>query len=425
LDDDRQEVETLWRKLRPAERYVVGGGLVLVLIGLACVFILANFPLRNFGTDFAAYLQGGYRLAQGQDPYFRQIPPPGTEDIYPYLTRYLYPPVSLIWMLPFTHLSALTAGIIWTLLSLLVYWATVAFAAWKIKARYKLRDPVVAALVLPWFFVYPVLHHLSVGQSDIFVFGLAAVFLWRFRTSPLVAGACLAIACWWKIYPVFLIPLVLAAEPKGAIRATAYTAVFGLTLAGVGLLICPPDYWRSWLEVVNFKSTFGNTYIANQSLIATFQRLFDPRLARQPLLFASAGLSKAAIAMGPVVSLAAIVAAVRLVAPAQRKEPLVLLALFGVLYPLGATYWWVQQLVWLAPAAMLVVAHYSNSGDRPQWPLIAIGAAVLLLLIPWTTPTTGIGDWSFATVLFRHRMLFAHLLVLAGLVYSLTGRQNR
>jgi len=375
-------------------------------IGLAGLLLLGFFRAYPFGVDFSAYYSAAQNITQGQDPYFKGEPPPGAENLFPYLTRYLYPPVSLIWTTPLAWTTINRGIVIWTLASLLLFAFVMIFLSRQARSE-KIPTTNIILAFAPWLLCAPLAHHLAVGQADIFVLGLCVLFLWRHEKTPALAGMALAIAIWWKFYPAFFIPLAMALNWRRYARPLAWCMGFGALFGLMGIWLFPDHIWNSWLRVMAFKTEYGNPYIVNQSLVATLQRLFDGRLGRGPLIGHMPDLVMFVSKGAPFFALAAGVALARWIPREKCSNPMILLALFAAVYPLGASYWWVQQFIWLIPVAAWWTLE-AGGCERPRKEHLLLALLALIFFVPWLNPTQGI-DSPFTFVIF-HRFLIGQLL---------------
>lgn len=389
----------------------------LALLGLAGIYLAAFMHTFSFGVDFTAYLEGAKAFLAGHDPYLKKAPPPDVIDIFPYMTRFLYPPVSLLWTGALRILPPYTTIVTWTVLSLIAFAAMLFLFGRHLKDAYKLPTAAAFALCAPWVVSYPFAHHLSLGQADIFVMALSAVFLWQAKKRPTLAGLCIATAILWKVYPAGIALIAFAAQPKQNLRSLAWAAGFGAVLTLAALFIVPLPYWKSWLSVTGFKTQFGNPYIVNQSIVATLQRFFDTRLGRVPLGIEASWAPIAFAKAGPFLFAASAIAFARLIPKAYQGDPLVLLAGFGVIYPIFASYWWIQQFIFIVPAMIFVATKMMEEAKPFPIKSLLLLAAACVLFAPWKDPAVKTDAGTFFGFILFHRFLLTHLII-AGLFFS-------
>jgi len=149
--------------------------------------------------------------------------------------EYAYPPIMLplfAWVL---MMGAQSATLTWTAASAAVF-AVAAWAGWRVRRTlglFNLPLPFVVGVVL---LSTPVMFHLERGNCDVIVLLmlLAAVALLRRRASwpaDLACAACLAIATWTKVYPVILLPGLLALRrPRPFVLGGLFCAAIGLAM---------------------------------------------------------------------------------------------------------------------------------------------------------------------------------------------------
>ena len=129
-----------------------------------------------------------------------------TENLYPKVDEYIYSPFAAAFFAPFTLLPDRMAGVLWRLLSLGVYGG--AFAAW-------LKKPGERA-GMAWILLLPLsLGDLFNGQANPLVIGLvmAAVLACR-RERWMVAALCVAVATYFKVYPLAMGLLLTVIHPR-------------------------------------------------------------------------------------------------------------------------------------------------------------------------------------------------------------------
>jgi len=400
----------MWNNLNKTEKWGVGAAALFSFIGLSTFFVFAFLHIWGYGVDFRAFQLGINALLADKDPYFVQVPPPTAVDIFPYLTRYLYPPISLLWLAPMALLQPLTAIICWTVAALLAFILILFSFIRRVPTNSEITPLLAHVMFLPWIFSYPLAHHLALGQCDIFVMALTVFFLWHHEDLPLLSGACLAIAILWKVYPSYFVVLVLVADPKRYMRSLIWAVIIGIPLLLLGFLAIRWEFWKSWFSVMSFKSRYGNTYIVNQSVVAMIQRLFDTRLGQTPALWSSIEVVKVAMQIAPVLAFIASVIFVRLIPAAYRSRPEILVAVFALFYPLGSSHWWIQQYIWLMPAISTMGILLMDRPIRSPACLVLLAVAPGILFSPWFDPENIELMRQFGNFIFYHRFLWAHLI---------------
>jgi hypothetical protein len=212
------------------------GVLKWIAMGLwvvAVAGILVHVWLKpNSNTLYKVFRAGGARWLASQ-------------NLYPKVDEYIYSPFAAAFFAPLAMLPDRVAGIIWRLLSLGVYAG--AFAAWLAKERHQ-------RAALAWILLLP----LSVGdffngQANPLVIGLLMLAVLACRRERWFAAAlCVAIATYFKVYPL-AIGLLLAVIHPGKFPwrlAFALAALFGLSL-----VLQRPVY--VWEQYGNWVHTLG------------------------------------------------------------------------------------------------------------------------------------------------------------------------
>jgi len=193
--------------------------------------------IRQLGTgrrdrmmDFGAYYAAAAAWRRGIDPYAHT---PGawaqttsecgvpTEP-----TPYLYPPLALLPVLPFTWLPFELASVIWTLLSIATFTAAALLAA-------RVAGQPVAPFLLVLAFFFPAHVTLSYGQMNGIVLLTMVTFLyWTWRRRAAWAGLAIGVGTHLKLFPAGLVAYLLVRRRwHQALWATG--AVAALTLLGL------------------------------------------------------------------------------------------------------------------------------------------------------------------------------------------------
>jgi hypothetical protein len=151
-----------------------------------------------------------------------------SENLYPKVDEYIYSPFAAAFFAPFALLPDRVAGIAWRVLSLAAYAG--AFAAWLRESRAAPGERVALA----WVLLLPLsLGDIFNGQANPLVIGLLmlAVLACR-REQWMVAAFCVAVAAYFKVYPLAIGMLLGVAHPRRFPwrLALALAAIFGLSL---------------------------------------------------------------------------------------------------------------------------------------------------------------------------------------------------
>jgi hypothetical protein len=211
--------------------------LLLVALGLVVAMVGVSSPAPV--DVIYAVMEGATRLIHGVLPYGHM--PPGIihGDTYPILSYALYAPLALLSPVN-TQWDSVDAGLAVAVLAALVAaWAMLRLTAGPRARRGGGRTPEVeeAGLraALAWLAFPPVLITASTGTTDVVLGAMLALalLLWR---RPAASAGLLAVAGWFKLAPVALLPVALA--PLRGRRLIAPVAAIGLvSLLSLGLVL--------------------------------------------------------------------------------------------------------------------------------------------------------------------------------------------
>jgi hypothetical protein len=208
---------------RPAPAELLVPLATLVVVGLTLVD-----PLRR--SDLMVFLRAASDVAHGVNPYTATTDPSlwgGSAYVYPYLTAYLFVPLTLI--------PVPLADLIWFALSA----AGVVYGCRLLG----LRDPIAISAVLA---SGACIRSMQVGALNMLLFFAAAV-MWRYRDRPAVLALAFMFFAGSKL---FLLPVaiwVLFTRSRRTVLAAA--AALGGFL-GLGLLL-QPITTREFLDSMN------------------------------------------------------------------------------------------------------------------------------------------------------------------------------
>ncbi len=322
--------------------------LALVLVLLVCVSKAALHRRPSTLEDFRVYDTAAMLVREhhsnliydgadgGTDPQLRLA---DSESAFATTARrigfdqvrlYVYPPLLADAMVPFTYASVAGAGRLWIAANLL---AVVAFA---LLVRSMLLIPWkslgLLALLIGTMTYLPVLDCLKWGQVTIFL-----LFLWTLgvfcyaRGWKAASAAAFAVATAIKLTPlIVLAPFLLWREW----RWVRYYFMFLLACVGLTCVVngpgCLTDYFRHVMPAMSN----GNSFIANKSLLASFQILYVTLKGGDPTSMTNA-VPKFVSLLGKAAALGFLLAACALVARHAKTSSLqtrrVTLALFAML----------------------------------------------------------------------------------------------
>jgi hypothetical protein len=174
---------------------------------------------------------------------------------------YRYPPLFLIFFVPFALLPLRLAALLWAALKFVV----LGFLGQALFSRFRIEG-----FGLQLLSVLPALPYLAVefhyGNVQFFIFALvAAAFLWLER-RPVLAAVILALAISLKVWPLFFVPYLLARKRL---------LVGGLTLVLVaGFTLLPAAYfgWHANASLLHewAKQEFGTAAASGEPAVIGF-----------------------------------------------------------------------------------------------------------------------------------------------------------
>jgi alpha-1,2-mannosyltransferase len=254
-----------------------------------------------------------------------------------------YPPYFLFpaaWLARFDYLPALA---IWQLSTLIAYIATV--APILIGAGLRRRDALIAAVAFPAVFV-----NLWHGQNGFFTTALLGGGFTLLDRRPLASGALFGLLA-YKPQFVLILPVALLIERRW--RALAAAAATLLVITGASIATFGPGVWRAFFDSLAF------TRLMTEQGATGFEKI-QSVFAAVRLLGGGVG---AAYFIQALVAASALAALLRLLlsgADRRVKAAATIIAMF-----LSTPYILDYDMVTLAPALALLVAHGREKGFRP------------------------------------------------------------
>jgi len=220
---------------------------------------------------------GAYHLRAAQAAYADRLAPEQTHIVGN--TRWMYPPTFNLYLAPLAQFPYLTALLLWTLLTALLYLAP-------------LTTILPARLALPLALAAPpAFFNLMYGQTGFLTAGLLALGLCHLRGQPLLAGVLIGLAS-FKPHLGVLIPVALLAG--GYWRSFASAA---LTVAGgvaVSALVYGTAAWLAFLGSLGYllDGFAANAYnfMPMTSVLATLALAGVPVATAWLVQYAAAGL---------------------------------------------------------------------------------------------------------------------------------------
>jgi len=203
--------------------------------GILLVIACRSFLWPNTHSVYPIFARAGHDWGSGRD-LFAEPPRPGI-DVY------RYGPLAAVVFVPFSLLPDAVGGVLWRLAGAGLFLGGFAWWARRVLPG-RLSANETAAL---WLLLVPLaLHSLNNGQSNVHVIGLlliavagAAERRWN------LAAICLALACWFKVYPIAMALLLTVVYPR------QMSWRFLLALAAAGMLpfvLQHPEYVAQMYE---------------------------------------------------------------------------------------------------------------------------------------------------------------------------------
>ena len=186
----------------------------LVLIVIA----LLTYVAAQRSVDFPVYHYGTRHMLARNGPLYGPKSGIGWPQVY------RYPPLFLVFFVPFALLPLRFAALVWAALKFVV----LGFLGQALFSRFR-----TVGLGLQLLSVLPALPYLAVefhyGNVQFFIFALvAAAFLWVDK-RPLLAAVILALAISLKVWPLFFVPYLLARK-RLLVGGLALVLTAGFTL---------------------------------------------------------------------------------------------------------------------------------------------------------------------------------------------------
>jgi Glycosyltransferase family 87 len=188
---------------------------ILVVAVIAVLAILSAIFLPH-NTDFGAYWYGVRNFMDGSKPLYGPLS--GME----YPQEFRYPPVTVLFFLPLTHLPLRVASFWW----ILAAWAACSIATYLAIRAWKLAFTASGALLGLIFLAPYVVLAVKFGNVQPYLIALVLLALLFAETRPGWSGLALAVAICFKVWPLFFVPwLVLRRRRPALYYASGATAI--------------------------------------------------------------------------------------------------------------------------------------------------------------------------------------------------------
>jgi hypothetical protein len=412
----------------------------LIRLGNMC----RRFASESVQADFVAYYTAGESVRAGISPYENGLSatPPLWDGLAVYRhSRFLYPPLVARMLAPLTFLPYEQAKVLWMVLSVGAIFGSLIMAL-RIPGK---PLPPEALLILGAFTLlfFPLTVLLERGQIDAWTLlpltaGISLISSRPDRESA--GGFLIGLACLIKPHIVLVLPfLFLRGKWKaagGLAAAGVMVAAISLGAGGTGELT---GYVRDELPRIGRYGELGTPEMAlpDSTIHAARQNLTGDevivhgRLYQRSLIEFAPGASMVRLLSGvpkrvgldltlPVISLMLTLGAAAAIWFFSRKRPgeetvtpreeflfwqmvIVLLLFFGPLT-------WMMNLVWLLPAAVLLLGEVSTFPRvAPRWSVFVLAGGLIVAALP------EFGFLLSADLWLQSKYVLAEIAVLAGL----------
>ncbi|MDX2076350.1 MAG: glycosyltransferase family 87 protein [bacterium] len=249
-------------------------GIVILLWG---GFILLNWVLFMYSDteaygryDFFAYAKGAQALVDGVSPYRPQF---DTRHLY------LYPPFLAQILVPFIGtIGEPRTAALWFALNIACIIGTI-----QLMRRYTAPKHHIWLWVLPVAFI-PMTHTLYIGQvTIILMFFFMLIWHDSRQGKPIRAGMWLALTCWIKVFPVFIVIYFILRRDWRVLRGVVIVGVgigiFQILVSGIDLMI---ESFRVLLSL--FTTGQSDGLFQNSSIAGFTARIFTEHPRITPLV---------------------------------------------------------------------------------------------------------------------------------------------
>jgi len=347
-------------------------------------------------VDFPSFY-GAVRLAAaGQSPYGPHALDAFAAGLGRPVFPFIYPPLGLLPFVPLAWLSYEPAAMLMLVLShaavlVFLWYFCVRSTDGAVDARGG-RAALLASLMVAYVVAFdPLAVNFQAGQTNaLILFSLAMALHALERRQAAIAGAALALACLFKIYFLLFIPFLIL---KRQSRAIVWLAGILAAAFVVTTVLWPVSLWGHWLrEVLPFggygrypPGLFPPGRAANQSVNGFIARMLagDPELRLRPILPLAGAAAPLAYAVCGALIAGGLAAVHRSTQRFGDSRLAVEFSLLLMIVFLVTPFSWEHYLVFLLPAAIIVLSHLVEA-TALDWQDIA--AAGGLLLLAWPVP---------------------------------------
>ena len=283
----------------------------------------------------------------------------------------IHPPTSVLLLLPLGRLQYPDAVLVWNLISLLAFLASLVIVAVVLPA---LRFLIVPGLVLLPF-CHPMYENLYQGQLNLLLV-LLVTAIWALERSDhgCSAGLLLGAAAAIKLFPIYL-AIYYAAQGRGRPLIMALVSFLSLTL--ITILILGLESYHAYLRIVLPWNAEFRILGYNFSIAGFWHKLFYPVPGESIIpLWSSLALARSGSLFSNLI-VTAIVATVAYHAVTSTQRDLAFAATVTAMLLVSPVTWDTSLPILLVPFALLV---HRTVTARSHWPMVAL---TLILMINW------------------------------------------
>lgn len=272
------------------------------------------------------------------------------------LTGFIYPPLSIIFFLPFSflplkfaYLSFMIIGYIALVFSIVIFVKIL-----EQELNYPLKPSLKIACILISLAFAPTFMNAIYGQVNTLVLFFCVFYIWLAKKNkPWLAGLILSLSIWLKLYPIFL---VLLSFFNKTYRKTLPSAMGSLILYPIlSLFIIPFElyYYYFFIMLPNL-SNLIIVHVMNQSLMAILTRLFLPFYYYK--LWGTQGVISINIGI-KILNLFFICFFFLYIYKFKKQKTLLLETLFLAMVPMFTILGWGYTYVMVLPLGLLLLLH--------------------------------------------------------------------
>jgi len=362
-----------------------------ILLFLSTLNLLKIFLSPSY-IDFKYYYLALQTFIHGGNPYARSF------------FAFPYPPVALLFILPFSYLPLLIAGKIFVFISFIALILSISLLLRLFKVS--LLSPLGMVVFILAFNFFPTKFSLASGQLNTIVLLLTCGFLYSFKMKRnYFAGMLLAMATALKLYPFLVIPYLLIQKKWKMLIALIATY---LILSIIVLVFIPLPIISTYFSKIlpQYLHVGGGGGYYDQSFSAFIARTFSK--------------TNAALISHFVGGLIIIITILLTLYKRSKVSPLLIICLILIFNVIFSNFAWQHHFIWLLMPLIIVLLKGLKSNINLSF-YIFLGISYLLLAINFKNPST------IPVLLQSHELygaLLLYILTLYIIIYSAKSKTN-